>query len=107
MWFQGEKPEDVTIVEKIYNWLCGLLNWEESKDINALTFDKLKNCLLVHEQKMNPSSNFKEQALKASTDSQSFNRKGLSIETREMEATKMTIEIWEPMMVIAYIYIYI
>lgn len=42
---------------------------------------------------MNPSSNFKEQALKASTDSQSFNRKGLSIETREMEATKMTIEI--------------
>jgi hypothetical protein len=35
---------------------------EESKDIDALSIDELQSSLLVHEQKINRSSNTDEQA---------------------------------------------
>lgn len=55
MGFHGEKMENVTIVEKI---LCSLVSKfdhvacsiKESKDIDALSLDKLHSFLLLHEE---------------------------------------------------------
>ncbi|KAL0360218.1 UNVERIFIED_CONTAM: Copia protein [Sesamum radiatum] len=75
MRFHGEKMQDVTIVEKILRSLTAKFDYvvcaiEESKDIDALFLDELQSSLLVHEQKMNRStdSSIEEQALKISTD---------------------------------------
>jgi len=81
MGFHDEKMDDGVIVEKI---LCSLaLNCdyvvcsiEESKDIDALSLDELQSSLLVHEQKMNQTSNTDEQALKAFTFTQFSNSRG-------------------------------
>jgi hypothetical protein len=64
----GEQMKDVTIVEKILRTLTEKFNYvvvsiEESKDIDALTVDKLQSSLVVHEQKCH-RSNGEEQALK-------------------------------------------
>lgn len=79
--FHGEKMDDGVIVEKI---LCSLApkfdyivySIEESKDIDALSIDELQSSLLVHEQKMNQSSNTDEQALKVFTFTQFSNSGG-------------------------------
>ena len=81
MRFHGEKMVDVTIVEKILRSLTPKFDYvvcsiEESKDIDKLLLDELQSSLLVHEQKMNRSSTFEEQALKASTSTHSFNFRG-------------------------------
>lgn len=81
MRFHGENMGDVVIVEKI---LCSLTpkydyvacSIQESKDIDVLSLDELQSSLLVHEQKMNRSSTFDEQALKASTFISSSNSRG-------------------------------
>ncbi|XP_006574251.1 uncharacterized protein LOC114388882 [Glycine soja] len=81
MRFHGEKMKDVTIVEKILQSLTPTFDYvvcaiEESKDLDALSLDELQSSLLVHEQKMNRSSNLtaEEQALKASTNTHSIGR---------------------------------
>ncbi|KHN21811.1 hypothetical protein glysoja_043592, partial [Glycine soja] len=73
--------KDVTIVEKILQSLTPTFDYvvcaiEESKDLDALSLDELQSSLLVHEQKMNRSSNLtaEEQALKASTNTHSIGR---------------------------------
>ena len=53
----GEKLEDVTIVEKILRSLIAKFNYvvcviEESKDIDTLSIDELQSSLVVHEQKI-------------------------------------------------------
>ncbi|KAL5543667.1 hypothetical protein UlMin_007451 [Ulmus minor] len=53
----GEKLEDVTIVEKILRSLTAKFNYvicviEESKDIDTLSIDELQSSLVVHEQKI-------------------------------------------------------
>ncbi|KAL5570423.1 hypothetical protein UlMin_026998 [Ulmus minor] len=53
----GEKLEDITIVEKILQSLTAKFNYvvcviEESKDIDTLSIDELQSSLLVHEQKI-------------------------------------------------------
>ena len=73
--------DDAAIVEKILRSLspkydCVVCSIEESKDINELSLDELQSSLLVHEQKMNQSSNTDEQALKASTFTQFSNYRG-------------------------------
>jgi len=78
MQFHGEKMDDGIIVEKILRSLAQKFDYvvcsiEESKDIDALSIDELQSSLLVHEQKMNRSSNIDEQALKAFTFTQFSN----------------------------------
>ena len=62
-----EKLEDITIIEKILRSMTTKFNFvvcsiEESKDIDALSIDKLQSFLLVHEQKINQQEK-EEQAL--------------------------------------------
>jgi hypothetical protein len=81
MRFHGEKMDDGVIVEKILRSLAPKFDYvicsiEESKDIDALLIDELQSSLLVHEQKMNRSSNTDEQALKAFTFTQFSNSEG-------------------------------
>ncbi|KAL5583020.1 hypothetical protein UlMin_015462 [Ulmus minor] len=81
MQFHGEKMDDVTIVEKILRSLSPKYDYvvcsiEESKDIDELSLDELQSSILVHEQKMNRSSNTDGQALKASTFTQLSNYRG-------------------------------
>lgn len=71
-WFHGKKIEDVAIMENILCSLTPKFDYvicfiEESKDIDSLSIDELQSFLLVYEQKMNRSSNFEEQVLKAFT----------------------------------------
>ncbi|KAE9587482.1 putative RNA-directed DNA polymerase [Lupinus albus] len=71
MRIQGEKLEEVAVVEKIihsmsrkfYYVVCSI---EESNDIDSLSIDALQSSLLVHEQRM---TNYvvEEQALKVTT----------------------------------------
>lgn len=70
MRINGEKLEDVTIIEKIlcitakFNYIvCSI---EESKDIDTLSIDELQSSLLVHEQKLNQQDK-EELALKTTT----------------------------------------
>ena len=58
MRFHGEEMKDVKIVEKILRSLTLKYDYvvcsiEDSKDIDALSLDKLQGSLLVHEQKIN------------------------------------------------------
>ncbi|XP_031262769.1 uncharacterized protein LOC116120920 [Pistacia vera] len=67
----GEKLEDVTIVEKILRSLIAKFNYvvcviEESNDIDTLAIDELQSSLLVHEQKI-VQQDKEEQALQAAT----------------------------------------
>ena len=60
MRIQGEKMEDITIIEKILRSMTPKFNIvvcsiEESKDIDALSIDELQGSLLVHEQKLTNS----------------------------------------------------
>ncbi|KAM7473690.1 hypothetical protein LguiB_020933 [Lonicera macranthoides] len=53
----GEKIEEVTVVEKILQWLTPKFNYvvcliEESKDLDVLSIDELQASLLIHEKKM-------------------------------------------------------
>ncbi|XP_075097917.1 uncharacterized protein LOC142175238 [Nicotiana tabacum] len=70
MRINGEKLEDVTIIEKIlcitakFNYIvCSI---EESKDIDTLSIDELQSSLLVHELKINQQDK-EELALKTTT----------------------------------------
>lgn len=80
MRIHGDKMEDVTIVEKILRSMIAKYNFvvcsiEESKDIDSLTIDELQCSLLVHENKIS-NQNKEEQALKASTYSNTSNFRG-------------------------------
>lgn len=71
MRINGEKMEDVTIIEKILRSMTPKFNYvvcsiEESKDIDSLSIDELQSSLQVHEQKMNQQEQ-EEQALQVST----------------------------------------
>jgi hypothetical protein len=81
MRFHYEKMDDGVIVEKILHYLAPKYDYvvcsiEESKDIDTLSLDELQSSLLVHEQKMNRSSNTNKQALKAFTFTQFSNSGG-------------------------------
>ncbi|XP_020225135.1 uncharacterized protein LOC109807021 [Cajanus cajan] len=81
MRFHGEKMNDIAIVEKILRSLTPKFEYvvcsiEESNDIDDLSLDELQSSLLVHEQKMNKISTMEEQALKASTNTPSYNSRG-------------------------------
>jgi hypothetical protein len=81
MRFDYEKMDDGVIVEKILRYLAPKYDYvvcsiEESKDIDTLSLDELQSSLLVHEQKMNRSSNTNKQALKAFTFTQFSNSGG-------------------------------
>nr|KYP38559.1 Retrovirus-related Pol polyprotein from transposon TNT 1-94 [Cajanus cajan] len=81
MRLHGEKMNDIAIVEKILHSLTPKFDYvvcsiEESNDIDDLSLDELQSSLLVHEQKMNRSSTMEEQALKASTNTPSYNSRG-------------------------------
>lgn len=80
MRIRGDKMEDVTIIEKILRSMTTKYNFvvcsiEESIDIDSPTIDELRSSLLVHENKIN-NQNKEEQALKASTYSNTSNFKG-------------------------------
>ncbi|GLU12663.1 hypothetical protein SLE2022_293260 [Rubroshorea leprosula] len=67
----GERLEDITIVEKILRSMTTKFNYdvcsiEESKDLVEPSLDELENSLLVHKQKINHQDQ-EEQALKATT----------------------------------------
>ena len=82
MCFHGEAMEDVKIVEKILKsmtskWDYVVSSIEESKDVDHMSIDELQSSLLVHEQKLNRTSDMEEQtALKASTEFSSMRGKG-------------------------------
>jgi len=57
MRFHGEKMSDVTVIEKILRSMTSKFNYvvcsiEESKDLDAMSIDKLQSSLLVHTQRM-------------------------------------------------------
>ncbi|XP_075087737.1 uncharacterized protein LOC107811669 [Nicotiana tabacum] len=71
MRINGEKLEDVTIIEKILRSMTAKFNYivcstEDSKDIDTLSIDELQSSLLVHEQKLNQQDK-EELALKTTT----------------------------------------
>ncbi|XP_070045644.1 uncharacterized protein [Nicotiana tomentosiformis] len=71
MQINGEKLEDVTIIEKILRSMTAKFNYivfsiEESKDIDTLSIDELQSSLLVHEQKLNQQDK-EELGLKTTT----------------------------------------
>ncbi|CAJ2675758.1 unnamed protein product [Trifolium pratense] len=67
---QGERMEQVTIVEKILRSMTERFNYvtcsiEESNDVTNLSIDALQSSLIVHEQKMKSKhTSHEEQALK-------------------------------------------
>lgn len=80
MRIHGDKMEDVTIVEKILRSMTTKYNFvvcsiEESKDFDSLTIDELQSSFLAHENKIS-NQNKEEQALKASTYSNTSNFRG-------------------------------
>ncbi|KAJ1391310.1 Zinc finger, CCHC-type [Sesbania bispinosa] len=80
MRINGDKTEEVTVVEKILRSLSPNFNFvvcaiEESKDIDELSLDELQSSLLVHEQKLKQPDT-EEQALKASTNTHSNSFRG-------------------------------
>ncbi|KAL0453571.1 UNVERIFIED_CONTAM: Retrovirus-related Pol polyprotein from transposon TNT 1-94 [Sesamum latifolium] len=101
MRFHGEKMQDVTIVQKNLRSLTAKFKYvvcaiEESKDTDAICLDELKSSLLVHEQKMNRSTNslIDEQALKASTDTlaQKTSMDEVEVEAKAGEIAKAEAE---------------
>jgi len=94
--------DDGVIVEKILRSLAPKFDYvvcsiEESKDIDALSIDELQSSLLVHEQKMNRSSNTDEQALKAFTFTQFSNSGGgveveVEVKKGEVKAIEMAVD---------------
>ncbi|XP_060174458.1 uncharacterized protein LOC132605275 [Lycium barbarum] len=79
MRIHGERLEDVTIVEKILRSMLPKFNFvicsiEESKDLDTLSLDELKNSLMVHEQKL-VQRDAEEQALQVATTSKDFGRR--------------------------------
>lgn len=75
-----EKMQDVTIVEKILQYLTDRFNYivysiEESKGIDALSIDELQNSFIVHEQKFQ-KHNMEEQALKVTSEDRFYVRRG-------------------------------
>ncbi|XP_047267605.1 uncharacterized protein LOC124898033 [Capsicum annuum] len=94
-----EKLEDVTIIEKILHSMTAKFNYivcsiEESKDVDVLSIDELKDSLLVHEQKLN-QQNKDEVALKAVMSSKGRDPEKTSgkekITTRKGRKTKLAI----------------
>jgi hypothetical protein len=69
---QGERMEQVVVVEKILRSMPAKFNYvvcsiEESNDVTALSIDELQSSLLVHEQRMKgQKEHSEEQALKVS-----------------------------------------
>ncbi|GAU51565.1 hypothetical protein TSUD_244720 [Trifolium subterraneum] len=69
---QGERIEQVTIVEKILRSMQPQFNYvvcsiEESHDVTATSIDELQSSLILHEQRMKNKKDYsEEQALKAS-----------------------------------------
>jgi RNase H-fold protein (predicted Holliday junction resolvase) len=67
---QGERMEQVTVVEKILRSMPAKFNYvvcsiEESNDVTTLSIDELQSSLLVHEQRMKGQKDHsEEQALK-------------------------------------------
>src|SRR4051812_27861287 len=67
---QGERMEELVVVEKILRSMPSTFNYvvcsiEEANDINTLTIDGLQSSLLVHEGRMkNQKDQSDEQALK-------------------------------------------
>ncbi|KAM7520343.1 hypothetical protein LguiB_019305 [Lonicera macranthoides] len=71
MRINGEKIEEVTVVEKILRSLTPNFNYvvcsiEESKDLDVLSIDELQGSLLIHEQKVNRQDK-EEQALQVAS----------------------------------------
>jgi hypothetical protein len=69
---QGERMEQVTVVEKILRSMPAKFNYvvcsiEESNDVTVMSIDELQSSLLVHEQRMKGQKDHSEkQALKVS-----------------------------------------
>jgi len=76
MQIQGDKTEEVIIVENILRTMTRKFNFvvcsiEESRDIDMLSIDELQSSLLIHEQKINHQEK-EELALKLSTENHSI-----------------------------------
>ncbi|KAK2357463.1 hypothetical protein QL285_094729 [Trifolium repens] len=77
---QGERMEQVVVVEKILRSMPAKFNYvvcsiEESNDVTALSIDELQSSLLVHEQRMKgQKEHSEEQALKVSNASRGRGR---------------------------------
>ncbi|XP_028059067.1 uncharacterized protein LOC114262852 [Camellia sinensis] len=82
MYIQGEKMEDVIVVEKILRSMTTKFDYvvcsiEESNNMDELSIDELQSSLLVHEQKVNCTTS-EEQALKISMNNEFSTSKGSS-----------------------------
>lgn len=80
MRIHGEKLDDVAVIEKILRSMTPNFNYvvcsiEESKDIDSLSIDELQSSLLVHEQRI-VGNVIEEQALKVSTQGETFQGRG-------------------------------